>query len=111
MDKFKRFSEFYDARADQDKDQEDEKGLGDIDAMPNEDELLMKLANLAISRHQERFIEFFTTLGRHDDDIKRMLGKYRDKRRDYLPNDLRKGSEEAEKDVVAPNTADMSGPV
>lgn len=107
MDKFKRFSEFCGEREDQD----DEKGLGDIDAMPNEDELLMKLSKLAIGRHQERFIDFFTTLARQDDDIKRMLGKYRDKRRDYLPNDLRKGSDQDEKDIVAPNTADMSGPV
>jgi hypothetical protein len=106
MDKFKRFSEFC---ADHDG-QDDEKGLADIDAMPNEDELLMKIAQLAISRHQERFIEFFSTLARQDDDIKRMLGKYRDKRRD-LPNDLRKGSERDEKDIVAPNTADMSGPL
>lgn len=106
MDKIKSFSKYVEDREDQD----DEKGLGDIDAMPNEDELLLKLAQLAISRHQERFIEFFSTLAKQDDDIKRLLGKYRDKRH-ALPNDLRKGSEQEEKDVVAPNTADMSGPV
>lgn len=106
MDKIKSFSEFVEEREDQD----DDKPLGDIDAMPNEDEILNKLAQMAIDRHQERFVDFFMTLARTDEDIKRLVGKYRDKRH-VLPNDLRKGSELADKDVVAPNTADMSGPV
>ncbi len=79
--------------------------------MPNEDEMLMKLSQLAISRHQERLIDFFNTLAKHDDDIKNMLGKFRDKHRDYLPGDLRRNQEEEEKDIVAPNTADMDGPI
>lgn len=107
MDKIKRFCEYC-----EDRDAEgEEKGLGDIDAMPDEDELLLKLSQLAINRHQERLVDFFSTLAKHDDDVKRLIGKYRDKRRDFLPKDLRRGSEEEDKDVVAPNSADMSGPI
>jgi hypothetical protein len=108
MDKIKSFSEFVEAR---EVGEEDDQPLGDIDAMPNEDEMLMKLAQMAISRHQERLMDFFNTLARHDDDIKRILGKYRDKQRDFMPNDLRKGNNPEEKDIVAPSTADMSGPL
>lgn len=104
MDKIKRFSEFCEER-------DSDKGLADIDAMPNEDEMLTKLSQFAISRHRERFIDFFTSLAKNDDDIKRTLGEYRDKRSNFLPNDLRKGSEGEEKDIVAPSTADMSGPL
>ena len=104
MDKIKRFSEFCEER-------DDDQGLGSIDAMPNEDEMLLKLANMAISRHRERFLDFFNSLAKNDDDIKRLLGQFRDKRHNYLPNDLRRGSDTEEKDIVAPNTADMSGPV
>lgn len=100
----KSFSEFCE-------DRDEEKGLGDIDAMPDEDEILLKMAKMVIDRHQDRFLDFLGTLAKHDDDIKRILGKYRDKRRDYLPMDLRMGSREDEKDIVAPNTADMSGPI
>lgn len=107
MDKIKSFLEYCEER----EDNEDEKGLADIDAMPNEDEILIKLAKMVISRHQERFIEFLNTLSKNDDDIKRILGNFRDKRRDYLPQDLRVGSDREDKDVVAPSTADMSGPV
>lgn len=107
MDKIKSFSEYCEEREDQD----EEKGLGDIDAMPNEDEILIKLAKIVISRHQERFVDFLSTLSKNDDDIKRILGNFRDKRRDYLPQDLRTGSDREDKDVVATSTADMSGPV
>jgi hypothetical protein len=103
MDKIKRFCEFCEER-------DMEQGLGDIDAQPNEEESLLKMAQLAINRHQERFLDFFHSLAKHDDDIRRILGEFRDKRSNYLPKDLRKGSEE-EKDIVAPNTADMSGPI
>ena len=106
MDKIKSFSEYCEERDDQD----EEKGLGDIDAMPNENEILMKLAKIVINRHQEIFIEFLNTLGKNDDDIKRILGNFKDKRRDYLPQDLRMGGKD-EKDIVAPNTADSSGPI
>jgi hypothetical protein len=108
MNKIKSFSEYYLLREEEG---EEEKALGDIDAMPNEDDMLLKLAKMAISRHQERIIEFFNSLAKHDDDIKNVLGKFRDKRSHYLPHDLRKGSEQEEKDVVAPSTADMSGPL
>jgi len=108
MYKIKSFSQYCE---DHEHETEDDKGLGDIDAQPNEDELLLKLSQMAINRHQEKLIDFFTTLAKQDDDIKRLLGNYRDKRRDYLPQDLRAKSREDEKDVVAPNTADMSGPI
>jgi hypothetical protein len=109
MDKIKSFSQYCE---DRDENAENaDKGLADIDAMPNEDELLLKMAKMAINRHQDRFLEFFRTLGKNDDDIKRVLGQFRDKRRNYLPMDLRKGSEQEEKDVVAPNTADAAGAV
>ena len=104
MDKIKSFLQYCE-------DHDDDKGLADIDAMPNEEEFLLKLCRMAINRHQEKLIEFFTTLAKNDDDIKRILGKFKDKRRDYLPVDLRKGSEQEEKDIVAPNTADQSGPI
>jgi hypothetical protein len=105
MNKIKSFLEYCENR-----DEDDDKGLADIDAMPNENELLLKLSHMAINRHQEKLIEFFTVLAKNDDDIKRILGKYRDKKRDYLPVDLRKGSEQ-EKDIVAPNSADLSDPI
>lgn len=104
MDKIKRFWEFCE-------EQDAERGLGDIDAQPNEEEALMKMAQMAINRHQERLLDFFHGLAKHDDDIKRILGEFRDKRNNYLPKDLRSDSNEDEKDVVAPSTADMSGPV
>lgn len=107
MDKIKSFSQYCETRDEADPD----KGLADIDAMPNEDELLLKIAKMAINRHQERLLEFFRVLGKNDDDIKRVLGQFRDKRKNYLPMDLRKGSEQEEKDVVAPNTADAAGAV
>jgi hypothetical protein len=102
----KRFLDYYLMREDKD----DDKGLGDIDAMPNEDEFLMKLAKMAISRHQERLVDFFNALSKHDDDIKRLLGQYKDKRKNYLPQDLRIASK-LEKDIVAPSSADMNEPV
>ena len=52
MDKIKRFWEFCEER-------DSEKGLGDIDAQPNEEESLMKMAQMAINRHQERLLDFF----------------------------------------------------
>lgn len=104
MDKIKSFSQYCEQRDESDPD----KGLGDIDAMPNEDELLLKIAKMAINRHQERLLDFFRVLGKNDDDIKRILGQFRDKRQNYLPMDLRKGSEREEKDVIAPNTVDSA---
>jgi hypothetical protein len=88
----------------------EEEGLADIDAMPNEDEMLLKIAKMAISRHQERILEFFNALSRSDDDIKNLLNKYKDKRSSYSPHDLKVRSD-AEKDIVAPNSADMADPV
>ncbi len=106
----KRFLDYYRFREDENQDHEPEKGLGDINAMPNDDEILIKLAKMAVSRHQERMIEFFSALSRHDDDIKRLLDKYKDNRRGYPINDTRpKGSDD--KDVIAPNQADMSDPI
>ena len=105
MDKIKSFLQYCEDR------DEVDKGLADIDAMPNEEELLLKLCKMAVNRHQEKLVEFLGALAKNDDDIKRILGKFKDKRRDYLPMDLRKGSEQDEKDIVAPNSADQSGPI
>ena len=101
----KSFSTYYKMR------EEDEKGLADIDAMPDEDEMLLKLAKMVISRHRERLIDFLNSLARHDDDIKNTLGKFRDKQRNYLPKDLRSGDEDREKDIIAPSAADTGGTV
>ena len=103
IDKIKSFLEYCE-------DRDSDQGLADIDAMPNEDEMLLKLCQLAISRHQERLVDFFSKLAKQDEDIKRILSEYRDKRRSYLPQDLRRGSEE-EKDIIAPNAADSNGPI
>lgn len=88
----------------------EEEGLADIDAMPNEDEMLLKVAKMAISRHQERVLEFFSALGKQDEDIRKVLNSYRDKRNSQRPHDLKVKSD-ADKDVVAPNQADMGSPV
>jgi hypothetical protein len=103
-DKMKRFSDYYKIRED-----EEDKGLGDIDAMPNEDEILLKLAKIAINRHQDRLIDFFKTISKHDEDIKTTLDRYVNKRQNYLPKDLR-ARDNQEKDIIAPNQADMSDP-
>lgn len=99
----KRFSEYYLKR------EQDEKGLADIDAMPNEDEFLLKLAKMAISRHQEKIVDFFNTLAKHDDEMKNLLNKFKDKRRNYFPQDLRTATRE--KDIVVPSSADAGGPI
>ena len=109
MDKIKSFSQYCEDR--DENEENSDKGLADIDAMPNEDELLLKIAKMAINRHEDRLLDFFRILSKNDDDIKKILGQFRDKRRNYLPMDLRKGSEQEEKDVIAPNTADAAGAI
>lgn len=90
---------------------EDNKGLGDIDAEPNEDDMLLKMAKIAISRHPDRLIEFFRILARTDEDLKHIFDKYRDKRNNYLPKELRGGDPYREKDVIANHNSDMSDPI
>ena len=97
----KRFSDYYRIR-------EDNQGLGDIDAMPNEDELLLKIAKLAINRHTPQLLDFFKTLSKNDDDIKRALGELRDKHNN-LPKDMKPRRDD--NDVVVPSLADGNGPI
>ncbi len=100
-------------------DQQDPSGGPNVQAEGNEAnrgivfygnaKFLLKLAKMSISRHQERMIEFFSSLAKHDDDMKNMLNKFKDKRRNYLPQDLRSANKD--KDIVVPSMADTGGPV
>lgn len=100
--KMKTFSQYYTFR------EEDEKGLGDIGGTGDESELLLKVAKIAISNHKETVMDFFHALARNDENIKRILDKYSDSRNS---NSQAFRIAPRDKDVVAPNGADMQGPV
>jgi len=100
--KMKTFSQYYIWR------EEDEKGLADIGGSGDESDLLFKVAKIAISNHKDKVLDFFHALARNDENIKRILGKYSDSR-DSRSQAFRIAPQE--KDVIAPNGADSSGPI
>lgn len=100
--KMKTFSQYYGLR------EEEEKGLADIGGTDGESELLLKVAKMAISNHKESIMDFFHALARNDENIKRILDKYTDSR---SSNTTAWRVAPKDKDVVAPNSADMSGPI
>lgn len=75
----------------------EEMGLGDI-SNTDESEILNKIAEIAIRNHQDKVMQFFEFLSKHDESIKTELDKYKDKRNSYMPTD--------QKDVIIPNAAD-----
>ena len=100
--KMKTFSQYYRLR------EQEEEGLGDIGSSSDESNLLLKVAKMAISNHKESTLDFFHALARNDENIKRILGKYSDSR-DSSSQAFRIAPQE--KDVIAPNSADMQGPL
>jgi hypothetical protein len=100
--KMKTFSQYYQVR------EEDEQGLADMGGSGDESNLLLKVAKMAISNHKESTLDFFHALARNDENIRRILGKFTDSRNS---NSQAFRIAPKDKDIIAPNSADMQGPV
>lgn len=91
---------------------EKDTGLGDMGGDQPEDEALLKALKRALSTHQEKVMQFLNTLAENDDEIRKMISKYKDSRNSYPPEHLRLGKpEDKEKDILAMPQSDANEPV
>lgn len=102
--KMRTFSEYYDGR------QGEEMGLGDVDAFPSEDKLLMKIAMMAIRNHNDKTMDFFASLSKHDENIRRVMSRYKDERNSVDPKTYKQKRHDNE-DIISPSTADAGDPM
>lgn len=98
------FSEYYNGR------QGEGQALGDMDAFPSDDQLLLKVAAMAIRNHNDKIMDFFNTLAKNDGNIKRVLNNYKDNRNSNDPKTYRQQNND-DRDTIIPSSADTQGPV